>query len=188
MRTPNINQILRASDVASQYGAPMGARSRLDDPIERLYVQVVQMVDGDYAPDGTYWGGYPSLPLWCAFSADRANCIYVRARTRDLAVTAVLADWDAEIRQPGMPRVIEFYADPGHGWAKVRRCLLGRLGIAALVSPYSYQRGDWVYLEEDGDLSLLCTAMKEHGVTVDLRHHTTDRSSRIRNYASYTPE
>lgn len=186
MATPNINQILRASCVSSARGAPMGARSRLDAPEQPLHVQRIRLVDGDYAPDGTYWGGRPSAPLWCAFTPDGANRIYVRAVTRDQAVAAVLAEWDAEILQPGLPRMFDFYEDPGHGWAKVRRALLERLGVAGQVSPCSYQRGDWVYLEEDGDLGLLYAALKARGVSVRLRRQVADRASRIRSYASYT--
>ena len=39
------------------------------------------------------------------------------------------------------------YIDPGHSWVKVKRSVLHRLGIAYKVSPYSYQRNDYVYLE-----------------------------------------
>lgn len=187
MKTPNINQILRANSVSSARGAPMGAANYLDDPEQRLYVQRIEFVDGDYAPDGTYWGGGSrSGPLWCAFSADGANRIYVRATTRGQAVAAVLADWPAEIHQPGIARVYDFYEDPGHGWAKVRRVLVERLGIDSQISDCSYQRGDFVYLEEDGDLGLLFAALKALGITPQLRRHVGDRASRIRNYSRFT--
>ena len=187
MKTPNINQTLRDSPVNSARGAPMGARNHLDDPEQPLYVQLVRMVDGDYAPDGTYWGGGSrSTPLWCGFSADGANRLYVRAATRDLAVAAIMADFDAEIHQPGLPRIYDFFEDPGHGWAKVRRSLLTTLGIAPLVSSCSYQRGDFVYLEEDGDLGLLFAALKARGVSVKLRRQVANRNSRIRSYPCYS--
>lgn len=79
------------------------------------------------------------------------------------------------------------YADPGHGWARVPKKLLTKLGIADQVSMYSRQRGEWAYLEEDCDLRLFVTALRATGVTVEFREHNTDKSSRIRNYERYAP-
>ena len=53
-----------------------------------------------------------------------------------------------------MIKVFNFYADPGHGWMAVKKQQLVELGIAAKITPCSYQRGDTAYLEEDGDLDL----------------------------------
>ena len=50
-------------------------------------------------------------------------------------------------------KTIQFYADPGHGWAKVKKSELEKLGIAQLISACSYERGEYAYLEEDCDLS-----------------------------------
>lgn len=83
---------------------------------------------------------------------------------------------------------IDVFSDPGHGWAKVRRTLLQELGLTARISPFSYQYGPWVYLEEDGDMSLLLQALRERGVTYRFREHTTERMSRIRNYRPYNAE
>ncbi len=56
---PNINTILRTESVSSARGAPMGATNYFDPEHPVLKLQRVQMVDGDYSPDGTYWGaGY----------------------------------------------------------------------------------------------------------------------------------
>ena len=75
----NINSILRANPVSSARGAPMGASNTFDPEHPVLHLQRVQMVDGDYSPDGTYWGA-GNKPLWCAFN-DSAR-IYVRADDR----------------------------------------------------------------------------------------------------------
>jgi hypothetical protein len=40
-----------------------------------------------------------------------------------------------------------YIQDPGHGWIEVPRAELNALGIARQISLYSYQLGDWVYLE-----------------------------------------
>ena len=86
--TPDINKLLKAEPVSSKYGAPMGAADRFDNEEELLYVQQVHFVDGDYAPDGTYWGNMAQGPyLWCAFSEH--NRIYIRASNRNHAIALV---------------------------------------------------------------------------------------------------
>jgi hypothetical protein len=95
--TPDINKILSDDPRYSPQGAPMGDRNMYDGSIV-LYLQRVRFVDGDYAPDGTYWGGI--MPLWCAFNPENAEFaaghgtrIYVRAATRDAAKAAVKANY-----------------------------------------------------------------------------------------------
>lgn len=78
-----------------------------------------------------------------------------------------------------------YYTDPGHGWFKVKRSVLHNLGIADQISLYSYQRGDYVYLEEDCDAFLLHQALKEQGTTLVTHRKHTDNDSRIRTYERY---
>ena len=80
------------------------------------------------------------------------------------------------------------YADPSHAWAKVKRSVLKNLGIEADIARYSYQRGDYAYLEEDQDLSLLCQRLNEHGTVVKFIEKHTDKPSRIRSYEPYQSE
>lgn len=82
----------------------------------------------------------------------------------------------------------QFYADPGHGWVKVKRDLLKELGIEEKISSYSYQRGEFVYLEEDCDQSLFWQTMKDQGCEVEYVHHHTNNYSRIRSYQSFRAE
>lgn len=58
MKTPSINSILRANPRNSASGAPMGDNGYISDdqPTSGLLCQRVNFMDGDYAPDGTYWG------------------------------------------------------------------------------------------------------------------------------------
>lgn len=78
------------------------------------------------------------------------------------------------------------YSDPGHGWVKVPHSLLAELNIAGLITPYSYMRGDYAYLEEDCDLATFILAMERAGRTVEIKGHTNGyRSSRVRGYLSY---
>mgnify|MGYP003659893723 CR=1 FL=1 len=79
------------------------------------------------------------------------------------------------------------YSDGGHAWGKVKRDVLRNLGIANQVSSYSYQRNDYVYLEEDCDLFLLQQAMDKDNVRLKFVERHTDRESKIRSYERYAP-
>ena len=79
------------------------------------------------------------------------------------------------------------YSDPGHAWGKVKRMVLHNLGIANDITPYSYQRGEYVYLEEDCDLTTLCMALNQRNTRVKFVEKRTDRDSRIRSYERYKP-
>lgn len=81
---------------------------------------------------------------------------------------------------------LNIYEDPGHGWAKVKKDLLVKLGIADQITCFSYQRGDYVYLEEDMDLGTLLGALKNRGVSVKFREFHTNKSSKIRSYNSFS--
>ena len=74
------------------------------------------------------------------------------------------------------------YTDPQHGWAKVKRSELKALNIEEKISVYSYQRGDFVYLEEDGDLGTYIAAQREAGVEVQFNSKHSNKSSKIRSY------
>ena len=82
----DINKILKAEPRNNKYGAPLGASNYVNTTEEKLYLQRIVFVDGDYAADGTYWGK-TDVPLWCAFSDN--NRIYVRASTRSNAISLV---------------------------------------------------------------------------------------------------
>jgi hypothetical protein len=78
----SIDALLRAHPRPAKYGAPMGASNRYDAaPGARLYCQRVRFVDGDYGPDGTYWGS-GGAPLYAVFSADLETLAYYRATSR----------------------------------------------------------------------------------------------------------
>jgi hypothetical protein len=86
-----------------------------------------------------------------------------------------------------MPRSItlNFYQDPGHGWARVPMRLLHALKIVGDISPYSYRRNDHAYLEEDCDLSRLMSAAQAAGIVLRLRHSHTNKQSKIRSYQPF---
>ena len=78
-----------------------------------------------------------------------------------------------------------FYSDPGHGWLKVKKSLLAKLGIAEKISPYSYMRGEFAYLEEDCDFSVFYHAMESIQKPVEYKQHRSEKSSKIRSYNTY---
>jgi hypothetical protein len=81
--------------------------------------------------------------------------------------------------------VIHIYNDPSHSWARVKRGLLFALGIQDKVTSFSYQNGQWVYLEEDCDAGLLVNALNEKGIPFSFKSHYCETESRIRSYASF---
>lgn len=80
------------------------------------------------------------------------------------------------------------YIDPVHGWVQVKRSLLEHFNIAHLISPYSYQKGALVYLEQDRDLNLFLFTLKCKGFTCRLIEQRTDSLSEIKSYESYEYE
>lgn len=77
---------------------------------------------------------------------------------------------------------LNYYQDPSHGWVKIKRDKLIVLCIEHLISSYSYQRDDYVYLEEDNDLARLFKACDELQIQVKLKDYHTNKSSKIRAY------
>lgn len=80
---------------------------------------------------------------------------------------------------------IQIFEDPGHGWARFPKQRLAKLGIAEKISAYSYQNGANAFLEEDCDLGVLIDALRQRGYEIRFRTHHTDRSSKIRSFATY---
>lgn len=85
-----------------------------------------------------------------------------------------------------MKRTFTFYQDPSHGWVKVKRALLIKVGVAHAISPYSYERKNDVYLEEDLDAPRFIEAYKTMFLTEPkFKSCHTNKSSKIRSYKSY---
>lgn len=88
-----------------------------------------------------------------------------------------------------MQKTFTFYSDPGHGWMKVHRQDLRTLGLILKISPYSYMRGDYAYLEEDLDASVFIEAFRQtFGETPKFREENTNKYSKIRGYDHYSAE
>lgn len=56
--------------------------------------------------------------------------------------------------------VFNFHSDAGHGWLAVKNCLVRELGLATVISSYSYMKGATSYLEEDGDVAAFFKAFE----------------------------
>lgn len=85
----NINKLLREErhKGCSRYGAQMGRRNIIGEP-QKLHLQRIDYVDGDYDAGGAYWGSGGG-PLYCAFSKDETTIIFVRASSRKNALLKV---------------------------------------------------------------------------------------------------
>ena len=78
-----------------------------------------------------------------------------------------------------------YHTDAGHGWIAVKRKLLNDLGLADKITPFSYMKGQTVYLEEDQDAALFTNVLKDSGIVFELVEKYRNRSP-IRNYPSYS--
>lgn len=88
-----------------------------------------------------------------------------------------------------MQKTFIFFQDPGHGWLKVPRNMLIDLGILNKISAYSYERGGYVYLEEDQDSYIFFkTFVSKFGFKPNISSRHTNRQSKIRGYSSFFPE
>ena len=97
----NINEILArpAYKACSMYGAQMGRGNQVQGQPEKLYLQRVRFIDGDYDLSGCYWGSPANL--WCAWSPeetvnDPPVMVFVRADSLKAAKVAVLDLFEEE--------------------------------------------------------------------------------------------
>ena len=66
------------------------------------------------------------------------------------------------------------------------RHLVQSLDLAARITPYSYERGAWVYLEEDLDMGVFIDEYRARGGIVNIRQRNCrERVSRVRSYDHY---
>ena len=80
-----------------------------------------------------------------------------------------------------------YHQDPSHGWLAVPRARLNALGILLDISRYSYQRRDYVFLEEDCDLARFVHALRARNIQPDFVEVFADPCP-IRDYDRFDPE
>jgi hypothetical protein len=83
-------------------------------------------------------------------------------------------------------RKLTFHTDPAHGWLEVNRADLDALDIAHKITPYSYEKGSRVYLEEDCDASLFMETAKAAGWIFNITEAHADPSP-VRAFERYQP-
>lgn len=88
-------------------------------------------------------------------------------------------------------KIYDVFQDPGHGWCRVPRKDIERFKIEEQISHYSYQHGEYVFLEEDRDFPIFITALTVHTrkkfteFNHYFRYHISNRRSKIRSYERY---
>jgi len=93
---------------------------------------------------------------------------------------------------PKKERTFQVLDDPGHAWVKVHKAFLRQIigkDWRKVFTPFSYERNDYVYLEEDDDVPRFKNWCAANGIKVVLRPPTSKciRSSRIRTYSRLQP-
>ena len=85
--------------------------------------------------------------------------------------------------------ILTYFQDPGHGWLRIKRQEAQRiLGESfSQITPHSYQKGDWIYLEEDQDAHLLIQAIKDQKLELiyTIREQHCNNESTIRHFDSF---
>jgi hypothetical protein len=89
-------------------------------------------------------------------------------------------------------RTFPVYSDPGHAWVKVPIAFLTEvvgLQWRKHFTCFSYERGAYVYLEEDQDAPRFVKQCRAAGIEPVFKEGSScaSRYSRIRNYAQLAP-
>ena len=74
------------------------------------------------------------------------------------------------------------YNDPGHGWIKVsKKTLVKFFGEhwRKSFTPFSYERGEYTYLEEDQDAATFIQRLKDNQIQPVWRHYYNQTLSLI---------
>lgn len=84
-------------------------------------------------------------------------------------------------------RTFDYIQDPSHGWIKVPIKLLAELNLLGQISPYSYMRGAYAYLEEDSDYSKFYAAFTNYTRLEPVLKSRVSRikQSKIRSYERF---
>ena len=89
------------------------------------------------------------------------------------------------MQKPAHKLTLDFISDDGHGWLRISKAALRLLKIESEISPYSYQRGDLAYLEEDCDAPVCIRALKNWGFEAEFNEIYHKGLSPIRSYSRY---
>ena len=82
----------------------------------------------------------------------------------------------------------KYYSDPGHGWLKVPISHFKKYNIDInKITMYSYVRKDYIYLEEDEDMTYFLKSLEEKGIKFSIEEKPSNKSSKIRSYSRFIP-
>ena len=88
-------------------------------------------------------------------------------------------------------RTFPVYSDPGHAWVKVPKAFLRTIighDWRKVFTPFSYERGDFTYLEEDEDALRFTNWCKASGYEPVFKEGSCAQNrSRIRSYSPLQP-
>lgn len=89
-------------------------------------------------------------------------------------------------------RTFQIYSDPAHAWIKVPKEFLRQIigkDWRKVFTPFSYERKDYVYLEEDKDAARFINWCNANGIQPLLKESTSRgiRRSIIRTYSRLQP-
>lgn len=84
-----------------------------------------------------------------------------------------------------MKKTYIWHSDGGHAWLAVKKQELIDLGIETKISPYSYRKGNTIYLEEDCDATVFCDTMEKQGFTLEFTEKDHGDYAPLRGYSRY---
>jgi hypothetical protein len=81
-------------------------------------------------------------------------------------------------------RTRTIFEDAGHSWLMVSKAELVDLGIHGEISPFSYQKDGFAFLEEDCDLGAYKEALRSRGIELSFErvYHV---ESPVRSFHDY---
>lgn len=92
----------------------------------------------------------------------------------------------SDVRYRMSKKTYVFHTDPGHGWLAVRKSELIALDVLERITPYSYMKGDTVYLEEDCDAATFMQAYQEKVGKELLYRSSYQEKTPIRYYENFS--
>mgnify|MGYP003643042944 CR=1 FL=1 len=73
------------------------------------------------------------------------------------------------------------YSDDAHGWLRVEKTTLKRLGLLDKISSLSYEDDEYIYLEEDLDADVFLNTQKDEDFGID-EHYSPKSSIRKKRF------
>ena len=80
-----------------------------------------------------------------------------------------------------MIREYKAYSDDAHGWLRVEKTTLKKLGLLDKISSLSYEDDKYIYLEEDLDAGVFLDSQKEEDFEID-EHYSPESPIRKKKF------